>query len=137
MNEIIFCNVAEGTHLCNITKQASTTIATKYLLGKLSGVSGIAVNGIADAPIGVITDEGATSDDVNVALLGCAETLRMIASSNIAVGDILVPAADGKVQALSTTAGTYNKIGIAMISAAANCVVEVLSCVPQQVVVAE
>lgn len=136
MKEIIFCNVSEGTHLCNITKQAETAIAAKYLLGKLSGTAGIAVNGAADAPIGVITDEGAQGDDVNVSLLGCAETLKMIAAGNIAVGNILVPAADGKVQALSTTSGTYNKIGIAMNTAAANGVVEVLSCVPQQVVVA-
>ncbi|MDR1414078.1 MAG: DUF2190 family protein [Puniceicoccales bacterium] len=128
-----------GTHDCNITKQAEEGISQKYLLGKLgSSETGVAVCGISDFPIGIITDEAAAPDVsgesaiVNVALLGGATTLQAVASGSVAAGALLVPAAGGKVQSLPEDSGTYNVIGLALTSATADgSRLEFMSCVPQ------
>ena len=115
-------NIAEGTHEGNITKESDAAIAERYLLGKIGSASDtVAVCGATDAPIGVITDEADEAGDlVNVALLGSSRTtLRMTASAAIAQGDLLEPAASGRVQTLSSSAGTHHIVGRALDAASA------------------
>ncbi len=137
MRKIILSNVAEGTHSGNITKNADDVISQKYLLGKLTTTGTIAVAGENDTPIGVITDEATQAGEiVNVALLGASDTLKMVAGGAITAGSIIVPASDGKIQAIPEQAGTYLQIGIALNDAASDGFVECVSCLPVQHVVA-
>jgi hypothetical protein len=135
MTKIILSNSATGTHACNITKYAEEEITAKYLLGKFgTSADKVAICGVSDLPIGVVTDEAAVGDVVNVALLGSPDTLKVMAGSPITAGTRLVPAAGGKVQPLPSTAGEYCMVGIALTSAVAGEIVEFMSCVPQQYV---
>jgi hypothetical protein len=114
---VLFANIAEGTHLGNITKAADAAISERFLLAKVGSASDrVAVAGAADTPIGVITDEAAaTGDLVNVALLGCGgSTVRMVASGAITQGSLVEPAASGRIQTLSGAAGTHNVVGRAL-----------------------
>jgi hypothetical protein len=114
-------NVAEGRHAGNITKEADAAITERFLLGKIGSASNrVAVCGVADTPIGVITDEAeAESDLVNVALLGARpSTVRMVASAAIAQGALLEPAANGRAQTLGAGAGTHHVVGRALDAAA-------------------
>ncbi|MDR1528132.1 MAG: hypothetical protein LBS22_00905 [Puniceicoccales bacterium] len=146
MTQLILSNSAIGTHACNITKQAEGAIPTKYLLGKFgTQKTDVALCGLSDLPIGIITDEAAaptpegSKEIVNVALLGSPNTLQAIASTAVTAGSILIPAGNGKVKSLpAPTANdqTYTMIGIALTSATVDGqVIEFMSCVPQQHVV--
>lgn len=117
---VLLANIAEGTHLGNITKAVDAAITERFLLAKVGSASDrVAVAGAADTPIGVITDEAAaTGDLVNVLLLGsCGSTTRMVASAAITQGSLVEPAASGRVQTLSGAAGTHNVVGRALDSA--------------------
>lgn len=123
---VALANIAEGQRLTgNITRKTDAAIATRFLLGKV-GTDGdhIAVAGASDTPYGVITDEaGAAEDLVNVAILACTQgTLKVVndATGAIAVGDVIVPAASGKVKKIAAGAGNYYVVGIAMQTAAAD-----------------
>ncbi|MDR2432227.1 MAG: hypothetical protein LBD34_00530 [Puniceicoccales bacterium] len=146
MTQPILSNSAIGTHACNITKQAEEAIPTKYLLGKFgTQKTDVALCGLSDLPIGIITDEAAvpTSEGakeiVNVALLGSSNTLQAVASMAVTAGSILIPAGNGKVKPLpapTTNDQTFIMVGIALTSATADGqVIEFMSCVPQQQVV--
>ncbi|MDR1458578.1 MAG: DUF2190 family protein [Puniceicoccales bacterium] len=139
MKQKTFSNIAEGTHEGNITKVAKIDITEKYTLVKIDDSDSVMVDICtnSDLPIGVATDEASAGDIVNVALLGSADTIKAIATEAISAGKLLMPAADGKITAIGTEAGTYNCIGIALNSAIANGMVEVLSCVPTRYVVTE
>lgn len=116
-------NVAEGTHAGSITKLADAAITTRHLLVKIGSDSGhVALAGVSDIPLGVATDEPAAAEDpVNVALLGVTEsTLLGVASAAITAGDLLVPAANGKLRTLPGTTGTYNIVGRAITAAGAD-----------------
>ncbi|MDR2735760.1 MAG: DUF2190 family protein [Puniceicoccales bacterium] len=132
MKKEIFSNIAEGTHEGNITRIAKADITEKYTLVKIDSSNSAEVDICtgSDLPIGVATDEASAGDIVNVALLGCADTIKAIASAEISAGTRLMPAANGKITPLGTSTGTYNCIGIALNGAIANGMVEVLSCVP-------
>ncbi|MDR2603206.1 MAG: hypothetical protein LBC11_01435 [Puniceicoccales bacterium] len=146
MTQLILSNSAIGTHACNITKQAEEAIPIKYLLGKFGEQkTDVALCGLPDLPIGIITDEAAaptpegTKEIVNIALLGSPNTLQAVASVAVAAGSIIIPAGNGKVKPLPaaiTDDQTYIMIGIALTSATADGqVIEFMSCVPQQHVV--
>ncbi|MDR1433089.1 MAG: hypothetical protein LBI61_01975 [Puniceicoccales bacterium] len=144
MTQLILSNSEIGSHTCNIAKRAETAIETKYLLGKLVPQSlNVAICGEDDLPIGIITDEAEAPtagkrEIVNVSLLGSSDTLLAVASEAIQAGDIIVPAADGKVKPLPIAPGIYAMVGIALTGAAgANQRMEFMSCVPQQHVVQE
>lgn len=123
-NSLTFlANVAEGTHAGSITKLADAAITTRHLLVKIGSDAGhVALAGVSDIPLGVATDESAAAEDpVNVALLGVTEsTLLGVASAAITAGDLLVPAANGKLRTLPGTTGTYNIIGRAITAAGAD-----------------
>src|SRR5690606_24297183 len=122
-------NVAEGTHAGSLTKEADGEIGERHLLGKVgTAADRVDICGAADSPIGVITDEAeAAGDLVNVKLLGSSRgTALMVASGAISQGDLLEPAADGRVQTLGVSAGTHHVVGRALDEAtAAGQVIEV------------
>lgn len=116
-------NIAEGTHEGNITKKADAAIAARFLLAKIgTDIDHVDLAGVNDLPLGVITDEAEAAEDlVNVALLGSAcSTLKGVASAAIAAGDLIVPAAAGKLRTLPAGAGTYSIVGRALQAAAAD-----------------
>ncbi len=115
-------NIAEGTHDGNITKASDVVITERFLLGKIgSAPDRVNICGVADTPIGTITDEAAAIGDiVNVALLGSApRTMRMVASAAIVQGALLEPAANGRVQTSTLSVGTHQVVGRALDTAAA------------------
>ena len=115
-------NVAEGTHPGCITKEADAEITECHLLAKIGSASDrVDICGAADTPFGVISDEASEAGDlVNVKLLGSSRgTVLMVASAAIAQGDLLEPAADGRVQTLGASAGTHHVVGRALDAAAA------------------
>lgn len=116
---IVFSNVADGTHSGNITRILENTFTSSHLLAK-QGTSAnlVDVCSALDLPIGTITDEGAASDAVNLALLGSASsTLTMVASEAISAGTHVYAAAAGKVSTLPVAAGTYYRVGVALTDA--------------------
>ncbi|MBI4024844.1 MAG: DUF2190 family protein [Verrucomicrobia bacterium] len=123
-NQCLCANIAEGVHGSGqITKKADGALTTRYLLAKIgSDADHVDAAGVADIPLGIITDEAAAAEDlVNVALLGAIKgTQRMIASAAITAGDLLVSAASGKVRTLPAAAATYYIIGRALIAASAD-----------------
>jgi hypothetical protein len=116
-------NVAEGTHAHGITKLADAAITTRHLLVKIgTDIGHVALAGVSDIPLGVATDEPAAAEDpVNVALLGAGDsTLLGVASAAITAGDLLAPAASGKLRTLPATTGTYYIVGRAITAAGAD-----------------
>src|SRR5688500_4284064 len=100
---VLLANIAEGTHEGGITKFTDAAITERWLLGKIGSASDrVAVCGVSDIPIGVISDEAsAAAEAVSVSLLGSARgTVRMVASAAIAQGALLEPAASGRVATL-------------------------------------
>ena len=122
-------NIAEGTHEGGITKVTDAAITERWLLGKIGSASDrVAICGVSDTPVGVITDESsAAGEAVSVSLLGASRgTVRMVASAAIVQGALLEPAASGRVQTLGAGAGTHHVVGRALDAAgAAGDVIEV------------
>lgn len=118
-------NIAEGTREGGLTKYADAAQTLRFALVKV-GTDGdhVAVAGASDTPYGVCTDEAAAAEDiVNVVPLACANgTVKVVndATGAIAVGDLLVPAASGKVKKIAAGAGNYYVVGMAMQTASAD-----------------
>ncbi|MEM9226569.1 MAG: capsid cement protein [Verrucomicrobiota bacterium] len=117
--QMVFANVAEGTHAGRITRQLENAISTRHLLGKQGTASNqIDVCDASDLPLGVITDTGSASDLVNVDLLGQAPaTVLMVANQSISAGADVYAAASGKVTNRPVAAGTYYMVGRALTEA--------------------
>lgn len=118
-----FFNIAEGVHEEGMSKAADAALTARFLLVKPgSDADHIAVNGAADKPSGIATDEAEDAEDlVNVASLNATdETRKLVASEAIAHGADLYTAASGKVQDEPAVAGTYWRIGKARQAASAN-----------------
>ena len=133
-------NIAEGTHKHAVTRLADAAISARNLLVKIgSDAAHVALAGTSDIPLGVATDEPAAAEDAtNVELLGAGDrTLLGVASAAIAAGDLVVPAANGKLRTLPTGAGTYYIVGRALGAASADGdTVEFVPAFPVQRVVA-
>ena len=115
-------NTAEGTHEGGLTKFTDAAITERWLLGKIgSAADRIAVCGVGDTPIGVISDEAAAAAEaVSVNLLGSSRgTVRMVASAAITQGALLEPAASGRVATLGGGVGSHHVVGRALDAAAA------------------
>jgi len=111
------CNVAEGYQPAVKTYATDAAISTRHLLVKLgSAATHVALCGVGDVPLGVCTDEADTAGDkVAVALFGLHQTGALgVASAGIAAGDLIVPAASGKVRTLPGATGSYYIIGRAL-----------------------
>jgi hypothetical protein len=115
-------NVGEGIWPGQKTYFADAVLAERGLLVKIGSTPlNVAIAGAADQPIGLTTDEAAAiGDPVEVELLGSAkETKLMVASAAIAAGAFIMPAANGRVQTLGSTTGTYYVVGRCLKPAAA------------------
>ncbi|HEY1110814.1 MAG TPA: capsid cement protein [Opitutaceae bacterium] len=133
-------NIAEGFAPSNKTYLTDSAISTRFLIAKLgSDVSHVTLAGVNDVPLGVIADEAAAAEDaVAVRLFGLqGEGGIGVASAAISAGDLLVPAANGKLRTLPGTSGTYYIIGRALKAAGADGdPIEFVSSFPVQRVVA-
>ncbi|MEN9840647.1 MAG: hypothetical protein RL376_447 [Verrucomicrobiota bacterium] len=110
-------NVADGYQPAKKTYYADAAISTRNLLVKFgSDASHVALAGVNDIPLGLATDEAAAAEDgIAVSLLGIQECGALaVASAAITEGDLLVPAANGKVRTLPGTTGSYYIIGRAL-----------------------
>lgn len=116
--ELCFANIAEGTHEGNVTKLAAAAIATRFLIMKTGADAAHAVicTAATDQPMGICTDEAdAAEDPINVAILGAgASTLKVTLGGTVVKDDLLVADSAGKAVKLSTTAGAYWSIGVAL-----------------------
>lgn len=114
-------------------------VATRYLLGKKgSDIDHIAICGAADEPYVSISDEATAAEkEVTGHFLATAqETVPMVASEAITIGDDVYTAAAGKVQDEPAVAGTYFKVGTAAQAASGDGVAfSVVPCAPIKVVV--
>ncbi|MDR0727680.1 MAG: DUF2190 family protein [Puniceicoccales bacterium] len=134
--QIIFANVAEGTHEGNITFLAAAPISTAHVLVALQG-NAVHPTAAGELPIGVVTDEAeAAEDPVNVQLLGGGSTTLISAAGPISSGTFVVGTANGKIIPLPSTSGTHRVVGIALSTATmAGEMVEVLTGLPFNIVV--
>jgi hypothetical protein len=133
-------NIAEGTHEEAVSRLTDAAIATRHLLYKIGSDSNhIAVCGAGNVPMGTVADEAAGAEEyVALNLLGARKTsVLMVASEAITVGEQVYTAANGKVQDLPGTSGTYYCVGTALTPAGADGdLLEVDPCVAQRTVVA-
>ena len=130
----ILSNISEGTHENAITKVASVAISQRHLLVTFDQLNSdqIKICSSTDIPFGVVSDEAGIGDIVNVDLLGCAYTIKILAQEKISAGDLITIGDDGKVIPMPTTAGAYTCIGIALSSANAGACAEILTSTPSK-----
>lgn len=132
-------NFHVGSREKSYTAKASAALASRFLLVRpTANPFEIALNGVADMPVGVCDDEcDAAGDLVNVNILGLVDrTITMVASEAIGLDDEVYTAANGRVQDLPTGAGTYWKVGRPLTIAAANGdKIEVIPCYPVRLVI--
>lgn len=138
-NQLIACNIAEGTHDQALSKLTDAAITVRHYLYKFgSDAQHIAVMAAtSDVPLGTVPDEASAAEEaVSVQLLGKGPTKKMVASEAMTVGDEVFTTATGKVQDRPAGAGTYWCIGIALTAAGADGdIIEVQDCVPVRVVI--
>jgi hypothetical protein len=139
----LLANIAEGTHGDgNITKKADAAQALRHVLVKIgSDIDHVAVTTAnTENPIGVCDDEAAAAEDnVNVQILGAKPgTILVRAHAAIDAGDLLVPAADGRVQ----TIDGLSSVSVYIVGRALNAattqddLVEMAPCLPELRVIA-
>lgn len=118
-------NIAEGIHQTGVLNfRADAALASRYLLLKRgSDDAHVAVAGASDTPIYVALDEAAAAEDpVACQAIACAGgTIKLVTNGAgaLAAGDVLVPAAGGKVAKIAAGAGNYYVVGIATAAVAA------------------
>lgn len=122
------------------TLKSDAAIATRYLLGKFgSDVNHVAVIAAAsNKPLGVMTDEAsAAEEEIFVELLGLTNrTIAMVADGVIALDADVYSKGDGKVTVKPTAAGTYWRVGRALMASTADGdVIEVEPCRPRKLIV--
>lgn len=90
-------------------------------------------------PLAIVEDAVEAGELANAHYLGLAtETKEGVASAAIAIDADVYPATGGKLQTLPTAAGTYYKVGVARMTAAADGdVVGFIPCAPTPVIVPE
>ena len=129
-----FANIGEGIY--GTGNRGYLADAALVKIG--SDANHIAICGVSDIPLGIIDDEAeAAEQKVNVAVFGAIRGTRLaVASAAIAAGDMIVPAASGRIRTLPATTGTYYICGRAINAAsAAGDLVEIAPCFPIQRVV--
>lgn len=136
---LAFSNEAIGNHSGTMTAIAATEIPAKFLLVNFAADESqrrVAVASEKDRCFGVSLDEALPGDPIAIQFLGGDRTMKMTAATAICRGSFVFLAKDGKVQERPTRAGTYQRVGLALTSAAAGNLLEVLSCLPIETVVA-
>lgn len=135
----IFSNEAVGNHSGSMTALALEDIPAKFLLLKFStdeNLRKVLVASDNDRCFGVSLDEAIPGDPVAIQFLGGDRTLKMTAATAVRQGSFVFLAKDGRVQERPTKAGTYHRVGLALTSATAGNLLEVLSCLPVETIVA-
>jgi hypothetical protein len=135
---LVAANIADGTHAGSLTKKATAAITTRNLLVKFGATADLlAVNGVADEPLGPCVDEAGINDPATIRLLGIyPETVIMVGVEAVAAGADVYTAASGKVQDLPTANGTYWKVGKALTACTGdNDAFEVAHCTPVKLVI--
>ena len=133
MKTKILSNVALGTHEDCITKHAKTAVKSNRLVSiDATDSDQVSHSSASDLPFGVAMDVADVDQELNVALLGCSNTIRVIAGAAIKSGDLLIPGDDGEIAPMPTSNGSYTCIGIALSGAAKGELVEALTSVPSQ-----
>lgn len=114
-------NIAEGRYTSGQyykLADAGLVGVGRYALAKVGSDSAhITVAGASDTPYGIVTDEVTAAEDaVNVFDLACAQGTIFVINSGVAlvVGDLVVPAAAGRVAKLAAGAGNYYIVGRCM-----------------------
>jgi hypothetical protein len=109
--------------------EAAAALAAHRLVKLSSGKAAYMTATATDDLIGVNELACASGGQAGGKFINCEGTIEVEAAGAITAGADVYAAADGKVSALSATAGTYRKIGIAMKAAsAAGSIIEVLPC---------
>jgi hypothetical protein len=137
-NRIALANAIATPAGCRDTKLADEAIGRRTLVKIGSDADHIGVCDAADIPLGATEDGSASAaeDRVAFAQFGLLVTeLEGTASGAIEDGDLLVPAADGKLRVLPEDAGTYYICGRAKGGAANAAAVVYIPCFPIQRVV--
>jgi hypothetical protein len=138
MNTLVLSNSTIGTHEDCITKCAKTAIKSHRLVVLDGTDSDQVLHATADSlPFGVADDEAAAGEILNIDLLGCSNTINIVAGAAISAGSLLIPGAHGKVLPLPTAEGNYICIGLALSSAFCGGDVEVLTSLPYPYVITE
>lgn len=117
-------NIAEKRHPNGvITLKTDAAITERYRIVKRgSDASHAAITAaITDVPLGICLDEPAAAETLTaIQLLGaCKDTILMVAAAAIAQDAFLEATANGRVQTLTTSAGTHHCVGRALIAAGA------------------
>jgi hypothetical protein len=122
-----------------MTKIADAAQTTQHLLVKFgTDADHIAIATAAGAPIGACPDTPALGDSAAVILIGVTdESVTMVASEAITVGERVFAAAAGKISDLPAAAASYFCVGQALEAAAEDGdEIQIASCVPFTVTVA-
>lgn len=121
----ILANIAEGDHANGVLNfRADAAHSARYLLCKRgSDDQHVAVTAAVDTPLYIATDDPQAAEDPVAckAIAACVGTTKAVTdgSSALAAGDVLVPAAGGKVKKIAVGAGNYYVVGIATAAVAA------------------
>jgi hypothetical protein len=111
-------NIAEGTHSHGVfTFRTDASLAERYLLMKRgSDDAHVAVAGAGEVPPFVCLDEASAAEDpVACQALACANgTIKLVTNGAgaLAAGDLVVPAASGRVAKIAAGAGNYYVVGM-------------------------
>jgi hypothetical protein len=100
--------------------EAGGAVPAHALVKLSSGKVVVCTATATDLPIGVARYAAASGELVAIELLNAGGTIEMIASEAISQGEAVFAAADGEIQDLPTTSGTYKMIGYAMDEATAD-----------------
>jgi len=126
--------IAPGKHHGSISFLTDSAVSTRNLLCKQgSDSSHVAISGAGDFPRGVMTDEASAAEiPIAVDCFGINPSTKIVVASGvIAANAELVPAANGKVQALPTAPGTYRVVGVSLKGASADGEeMEIIPCYP-------
>lgn len=132
-------DAAVETNQESVMRTNDAAITARHLLWKKGAGDGtVALNGVAEVPLGTIDNtETGTGEKMTVLLLGKGSTKKMVASEAITAGEQVFTAASGKVQDLPGSTATVYLVGTALTAAGADGdIIEVADCVPVKTVIA-
>ncbi|MBN1105806.1 MAG: DUF2190 family protein [Deltaproteobacteria bacterium] len=97
-----------------LTLEAGAALVAHRLVKLSSGQAAYNTATATDDPIGLTLLNVKSGEDVSIDPINRGGTFEICAAGAISQGAEVYAAADGKVQALPTGAGTYRRIGLAM-----------------------
>lgn len=122
---IALANIAEGVHGSGILNfRTDAAHSTRYLLVKRgTDDAHVAIAAAVDTPLYICQDEATAAEDpvACLAIAAASSTVKVVTDGTgaLAAGDVLVPAAGGKVKKIAAGAGNYYVVGIATAAVAA------------------